>query len=398
MRNVSTGLLVVSCLLATSWMACGSSDTTSSSEAATGANGSGGSNAGVTVTTGDGGGGAPSTSSGLGGGFATSVGGSSGAGVEGCNPENFVLEQAPTPEVYLVIDRSGSMNDSGASMNQSKWDELKGAVDAALSQFESQVKFGVLLYPTGNECATSGPQVAFADNNRAAIMGELNATMPAGGTPTAAALNNAATSLKSFGTKGSPRFLVLATDGGPNCNYFLDANNGCTCMHAASNFCCTNHPSSCFFGSSCLDDQGTLDVIKGLKANDSIDTFVIGLAGTDEYKGLLNEMAKEGGQPQVGGNTDYYAVTDQMSLLDALKKIAVSVISCKIELSAAPLYPDKVKIYVDGKEVPRDKTKMNGWDYTDSSNKTIELYGAACNTIQDGQEHKITATFDCDIF
>ena len=97
----------------------------------------------------------------------------------------------------------------------------------------------------------------------------------------------------------------------------------------------------------------------------------------------------------MGGNTDYYAVTDQMSLLNALKVIAGSVISCQIELSSAPQFPDKVKVYVDGQEVPRDETKMNGWDYTDSTNKTLELYGPACDKIQDGENHDITATFEC---
>ena len=56
-----------------------------------------------------------------------------------------------------------------------------------------------------------------------------------------------------------------------------------------------------------------------------------------------------------------------------------------------------MKVYVDGKEVPQDKTQANGWAYTDGTNTTIELFGPACNGIQDGDEHKITATFNCDI-
>jgi hypothetical protein len=27
----------------------------------------------------------------------------------------------------------------------------------------------------------------------------------------------------------------------------------------------------------------------------------------------------------------------------------------------------------------------------------IELYGTACETLQDGDEHQVTATFECDI-
>ena len=97
----------------------------------------------------------------------------------------------------------------------------------------------------------------------------------------------------------------------------------------------------------------------------------------------------------MGSQTDYYAVTDQMSLLNAIKKIAVSVISCEIKLAAPPEYPDEVTIYIDGKEVPKDKA--NGWDYTDPNNQVIELFGMACDNLQDGSEHQVTATFDCEV-
>jgi hypothetical protein len=62
----------------------------------------------------------------------------------------------------------------------------------------------------------------------------------------------------------------------------------------------------------------------------------------------------------------------------------------------APLFPNEVKVYVDGMEIPHDDTKSNGWDYTDDTNMTIELYGPACSQIQDGNEHQITATFECE--
>jgi len=387
MQRAATIAFIGTFFLAAAWTGCGISDYAESSAANNSSAGSGGSS-----TDSASGGNGSTADTGNGGGFAIST----GTGMNGCNPESFVLEQAPAPEVYLVIDRSGSMNDPGATMNTSKWDEMTGAVDTALTQFESQINFGVLLYPAGDECATSGPQVAFAPSNRTAIMNALNSATPAGGTPTAAALNNAAASLKDFGSPLAPKVLVLATDGGPNCNYLLDATNGCSCTQAAANYCCTNYPGTCNFGSSCLDDQNTLDTINNIKTSDQVDTFVIGLAGTDEYKALLNEMAKEGGQPQMGSTTDYYAVTDQMSLSNALKKIAVSVISCKIELSMAPQFPNEVKVFVDGMEIPHDDTKSNGWDYTDDTNMTIELYGPACSEIQDGDEHQITATFECE--
>ncbi|MCA9625101.1 MAG: VWA domain-containing protein, partial [Myxococcales bacterium] len=296
----------------------------------------------------------------------------------------------------LVIDRSGSMSDPGATMGLTKWDELNAATDTALTQYESTIDFGLMMYPTGDECATEGPQVLFGPKNKTPIVGALQGTVPAGGTPTAAALNNAAASLTALGDPEAPKFVILATDGGPNCNYFLDASNDCSCTYAQAPYCCTSYPFSCVFGSSCLDDQGTLDVIASL-GTQGIGTFVIGLPGTTEYEGLLNAMAIAGGHPQMGGTTDYYAVTDQSSLLTALQTIAVSVISCQIHLDMAPQVPDGVSVFIDGQEVPRDKTKTNGWDYTDDTYLTIELYGMACNELQNGDEHQLTATFECTV-
>lgn len=320
--------------------------------------------------------------------------GGAGDGMVGCDPRNFVLQQAPPAEVYLVIDRSGSMSEPSASPGLNKWEELNVAMDSALTQFESAIKFGVLTYPSNNECSTSGPQVGVALNNRQAILNELTAAVPAGGTPTAAALNNAASSLTDLGSTDSPKVVILATDGGPNCNYFLDATPSCTCSYAAPEYCCTNHPGACLFGYTCLDDANSVTVISDLQAA-GIDTVVIGLAGTSEYESLLNAMAVAGGQPQVGGATDYYPAGNQNEIIAALQAVAVSIISCEIQLEEPPDFPDLVHVYMDGVEVDWNGAQTDGWDYTDPSNMVIELFGAACDTLQDGDEHTLTATFAC---
>jgi hypothetical protein len=313
----------------------------------------------------------------------------------GCDPKNFVLQQAPPGEVYLVVDRSGSMSEPGATPGQTKWQELTAAVDAALTQYASVIRFGLLTYPADDQCATTGPQVGLAPDNRVAIMTHLADAVPAGGTPTAAALNNAAASMTALGDPTSPKYIILATDGGPNCNYFLSADPGCSCTYATPEWCCTSHPDQCLFGYTCLDDQHTLEVVNDLRQNQGIDTFVIGLEGTAEYVNLLNALAVSGGRPQVGGSTDYYPAANQTELLNALQTIAVGLISCEIQLEEPPDFPDLVTIYMDGQEVPRDPAQQDGWDYTDAQNTTIELFGAACDTLQDGAQHTLTATFAC---
>jgi hypothetical protein len=324
-------------------------------------------------------------------------GNSSGGGLPGCDPQSFTLQQSPAPQVYLVIDRSGSMSEPGTTPDLTRWEETVQAVDLAVTQYEAAIEFGLLTYPADEECATSGPQVRFGPFQRIPILEELEAATPAGGTPTAAALRNAAASLEDFGASDAPRYLVLATDGGPNCNYFLDASSGCSCTHAEAAACCTNSPAVCYFGSSCLDDAGTLGVIAELYSA-GLGTFVIGLTGTSDYEALLDEMAVAGGHPQQGAATQYYAASNPDELTAALEEIAVSVISCVIELTEAPTYPDRVHVFVDGTEVPRDPNEVDGWEYTDDSHMAIELYGEACAQLQDGAEHTVTATFECEVF
>lgn len=316
------------------------------------------------------------------------------SGMQGCNPKDFVLQKAPPPLVYLVVDRSGSMLEPGANPPATKWDELVAAVDAVLTQFEDQIQFGLLMYPTGDECATSGPQVPVGLGNRLAVLAHLSESNPAGGTPTAAALTNATHALDALGNTESERFVILATDGGPNCNYSLSADPSCQCSLSDQNYCCTNYPNSqCYFGQYCLDDAHTVEVISNLHQS-GIDTFVIGLAGTAQFAETLDAMADAGGRAQAGP-THYYDASDQTALTAALTDIAGSVISCRIDLEEAPQYPDLVHIYMDGSEVPRDPG--NGWDYTDSSNTAIELYGEACERLKDGDDHVITATFACEV-
>jgi hypothetical protein len=290
------------------------------------------------------------------------------------------------------------MTAPGNTPGLTRWQEVNAAVDIATTQFDSQVDFGLLMYPADNTCGTSGPQVKFGPHSHAAISGALAAAVPAGGTPTAAALNNAAASLVALGTPGSPKFIVVATDGGPNCNYFQQAQPACSCVYASGpEWCCTNYPQGCVFGSSCLDDQGTIDVIDHLHTDLGIDTFVIGLSGTSEYATLLDAMAVAGNRPQVGAPTSYYVAADQASLQAALQSIAVSVISCEIQLAEAPQVPLGVTVYIDGVELTHDTTQSSGWDYTNPNNTVITLFGAACATLQDGQEHTVTATFECEI-
>jgi hypothetical protein len=54
---------------------------------------------------------------------------------------------------------------------------------------------------------------------------------------------------------------------------------------------------------------------------------------------------------------------------------------------------DRIKVSVDGGTVSRDPARTDGWDYTDASLATLQLFGAACAAVTDGSAHTVCVTF-----
>jgi hypothetical protein len=50
---------------------------------------------------------------------------------------------------------------------------------------------------------------------------------------------------------------------------------------------------------------------------------------------------------------------------------------------------------VDGVEIPRDTAHANGWDYTDSSQNTIEIDGPLCDGIKAGTVTSVQIIIKC---
>ena len=107
-------------------------------------------------------------------------------------------------------------------------------------------------------------------------------------TPTRAAENAAVTYLTRV-TDTNPKFIVLATDGQPNC------------------------PAS---GQMNDDTPGAIAAVTTAKTA-GFPTFVVGIsAGGRARTTALNVMAVAGGYPQVGQPTQYYPVTDTAEFAD----------------------------------------------------------------------------------
>src|SRR5690606_14762035 len=86
------------------------------------------------------------------------------------------------------------------------------------------------------------------------------------------------------------RFVLLATDGGPNCG----PDNTCDADACTPNLDgqCPAGEGNCCEGEGlyCLDDAAVIEKIEAL-AEAGVATFVIGIPGTEQYASYLDDFA-----------------------------------------------------------------------------------------------------------
>ncbi len=345
---------------------------------------------GTGVGTGSGG----TTGNGTGIGLTSGGGGDVGPGTGGMTCGTSMVPVMPEPPDILIIqDKSGSMDedDSGTSCNNgcgatSKWTHLTTALSAVVQNTDMTVNWGIKYFSDNNACgATAAPAVGIKAMNGAAVTTSIMGTRPGGNTPTRDAISSGAAYLATL-TDTNPKFLLLATDGLPNC----PAAGGCATMTKPNNSCTmTDNPS---------EDMAAEAAIM-MAAAQGFQTFVIGIGNVATAQNTLNQFAINGGQAQTGAATSYYAATDEASLEAALNKIVGVVASCTIPLTGVPQNLTNVAVSVDDAsgnptKVPEDPT--NGWTYTDATNTAIQLHGMYCDSVKGGTYTNVKFVYACD--
>jgi hypothetical protein len=301
-----------------------------------------------------------------------------------CGVQNFMLNRTAIPDLMIVQDRSGSMmadpDGSGGFSSTpsptSKWVQMVTALEQVVASITT-IDWGLLMFPevgqdNNNFGCTVGmnPDVNIGTGTGPAIKTALDKAVPGGTTPTAAAINSAVAAMtqKGIDSDGHPRYILLATDGEPDCS--TDA--------------------------AMMDDPVT-DTDNAVKAAVAagMHVFVVGI-GTDPTDQMtLTNLANEGMEPnKTPGESAYYQVSSTMDLVNTLNKIAGQIVSCNYALQSAPDHPDLVTIQSDGMDVPHDTTHMNGWDFG-PMNLSIVFYGTACNDLQNGVTQMVQAVYGC---
>jgi hypothetical protein len=294
------------------------------------------------------------------------------------------------PNLYFVLDRSGSMQEDG------KWPTIISVLGSLVVALGPRANVGAAVFPDphyGN-CAP-GVQVVplrrgdapagTAGPTATALLDDLGSLTASGGTPTAATLESLAPAIAKLPGK---TYVILATDGGPNCNAAAncDVANCELNIESASSQCTPGGPINCCADSSigsdlsCLDSDPTIAGVTAI-AQSGIPVYVIGVPGSAPYAALLDELATAGGTARTT-EPRYYAVstTDRSALTEAIFGIAATITAtCTLTLNNTPPVPDDINVFLDENVLPQ--AGPDGWTL---DGKTVTILGQSCQQIQSG--------------
>lgn len=337
--------------------------------------------------------------------------------------EEVIEARRSKPNIMLLVDTSASMTDPvnpsdpaclvdhqgsrvvcgreapcNIDVCPTRWTDLQAAVPQFLESSGQFVRFALTTYPEtrgGNSVADACREASQSallkglpeqedDASLLAHAGEINDLLqgipnsgegrPLGGTPTSGSLNFVS-GLPGLQDPSRENFVILLTDGLPNCNEG-NPNSG-----ANPDLCkCTIENNGCrnaYNMRGCLDADASVAAVRALKQKD-ISTIVIGFGAetaSGEGPAVLEAMARAGGfertcsaerpcgegdtcNPTTGlCNRSFFQAGNQAELARALEAISLAVTlqePCLIPLEGPqrPTDPKLLVVYVEGERTP----------------------------------------------
>lgn len=286
---------------------------------------------------------------------------------------NETAEAQPVPvEVYIMLDKSGSMNGT-------RWNAVVSALKAFVNDASSAgITVALDYFPESSSCDSSqyaAPSVDWTElpGGTAAIVASLDAEVPDGSnTPTLPALQGAIAAAQARQAAYPDRkvIVVLATDGSPN---------GCSSTVA-----------------------GVADAAyAGLTGTPPMRTYVVGVGSVSN----LNQIAA------AGGTTSAYITDsgDASSFLAAMQSIRNKAVGCEYRLplpSTGNLDPAATSVsyrYGTGAATSLDRFDSEaacgtapGYYYDNSSAPTkLTLCPTTCATVSADINYKVDLGFQC---
>lgn len=311
--------------------------------------------------------------------------------IDGSCEYHSVASRREPVRLYFVVDRSGSMKE--VIDDKRKSDAVYTGLVNLARRVGHKCELGLMIFPFGGACGAGaevlplqpGDPRSYFDAGKAGPVAQnlstlLFAAPPNGGTPTAATL---VAVRKRLEADAAHSFVVLATDGGPNCNFATSCgpeecipNIEQSCK--ISN-CCDPAVDPQASPSSCLDDGPTLSAVSSLAAL-GVRVLVVGVPGSAPYASLLEAMAVAGGAPRPTAPR-YYRVDDLATVEDVFTQLGEQIpASCTFTLDAPPADEALVNLYFDDVVVPKDP--VDGWTYDSAT--TLTVHGKSCEALSAG--------------
>lgn len=295
-----------------------------------------------------------------------------------CGSTTSKLEKQPA-DLLLVLDRSTSMTQAMDSTSNCAADAtncaqrmatMKASLKAVLEASPDEVHWGLKLFSTPTNTTTprggttsscnvsAGVEVAIAQDTSDSIQTEITQAGTASSTPTRQAVDAAVAYLKTL-DDGNPKYILLATDGEPNCN----ASGG---------------------GTGTSDLAGAVTAVEAAVAA-GYKVFVIGVGP---------ETANLTSLAQAGGTDHFYSATTPDDLANALASIVGTVApGCSYQIGQTPpANPNAIGVYLDKSLIPHNAN--DGWSY-DSANATILINGSYCDDLKSGKKTQVDIFLPC---
>ena len=268
----------------------------------------------------------------------------------------------------------------------SKWALVTPALAQVVAATEADVNWGLKFFPDSmaTNCAVgTTAAVDVGPGNAAKIAAAIaGATMTNGGavgypgTPTRAVAMEAATYMAAL-TDKRPKYILLATDGAPTCG----ATDG-------------------GIPNATGDDSAAAVTAVAAAHTAGFPTFVVGISTSAAATDMtLTKIANAGGLARAG-TPAYYPVANAADLSAAIRTLVGVAATCTFQVGPAPTDDgttdlEKINVFGDGTEIPRDPNHANGYDYVDATMQSVQVYGPLCDQIMSGTIRDVTVTFRC---
>lgn len=326
------------------------------------------------------------------------------------------------PNLYFLLDVSGSMGEPIATgRTTTKLSAAKQSIVDVANDLGHRVNYGLAAFPAEPEsgydgclpggelfATQAGDPLECGDAKGGPVLDDFTDVLLGlsawGGTPLGPTLDAIEADLLLLEGLTS---VVLMTDGAPNCN----ADASCGVEQCGPNLqgaevpsgICDDSYNCCdssvvqeedlpYLGTpeaNCLDDDTVIERLSALHES-GINTYVVGVPGSELFTTAMNAMATAGGTAREG-DTAYYDVADAEELATALGLIGSEVAqSCDLVVDELPEDLSLLNVYFDNELVPADP--VDGWELAGDH---VILLGESCERVRAGTVAQIGLYAGC---